>query len=89
MVNAQKSWTVNANKTCKVYLVIIIYVKRLINTYFVFATLRNNFDVMLKNAVKKKLSENQKKQNHAQVSHLFKNSFMLKNMQKKQTRFLI
>ena len=44
---------------------------------------------MLKNAVKKKLSENQKKQNHAQVSHLFKNSFMLKNMQKKQTRFLI
>ena len=61
-------------------------------TYFVFATLRNNFDVMLKNAVKKKLSENQKKQNHAQVSHLFKNSFMLKNMEKKlppQTRFFI
>ena len=38
---------------------------------------------MLKNAEKKKLWENQIKQNHAQLFHSFKNSFMLRNTPKK------
>ena len=41
---------------------------------------------MLKNAEKKELRENQIKQNHAQVSHSFKNSFMLKNTRKEISR---
>ena len=60
------------------------YVKSLINTCFGFVTLRKSFDAHDRKCCKEKvLWENQKKQNHSQVSHSFKNSFMLKNMPKK------
>ena len=72
----------NANETCKVYFVIITSKDLL--TRFSFVVLGNNFNVHAQKCCKEKtLWENQKKQSHAQVSHSFKNSFMLKNMQKK------
>ena len=59
------------------------YIKRLINTCFAFVTLRNDFDVHAQKCFREKTLRKSEKSNHAQVSHSFKNSFMLENMQKK------
>ena len=66
----------------KVHLVIITS-KDLLTYVFVSLPLKTISMIMLKNAVKKKLWENQKKQNNAHVSHSFKISSMFKNKWKK------
>ena len=55
------------------------YVKWRIKACFGFVTLISNFTVHAQKCCKEKtLWENQKKQNYAQVSHSFKNSFSKK-----------
>ena len=72
---------VKANKTRKVDLVIISS-KGLLTHVLVLLPFEAILMFMLKDAVKKKIWENLKKQSYIQVSHTFKTSFMLKNMWK-------
>ena len=66
---------VNANKTHKIYLVIIMP-KDLLKHVLILLPLETILMIMLKNAGKKNLFEKKtKKQNHGQISHSFKNSF--------------
>ena len=50
---------------------------------FCFCYPLKKFNIHAQKCYKEKIWENQKKQNHSQVSNSFKNSFMLKNMWKK------
>ena len=66
---------------------IIITSKDLLTHVLVLLPLEIILMFMLKNAVKKKLFEKiRKKQNHTQISHSSKNSFMLKNIWKKSAK---